>query len=148
MSSPSATDDALFLDQQLCFVVYSTSLAMTQVYKPLLAEIGLTYPQYLVMLVLWERDNINVKELAKRLQQESGSLSPVLKRMQADGLLTRQRDPSDERNLSLALTPKGSALKEKATAVNSAFGAACGLGSDDIAALRNQLARLRNRLVN
>jgi MarR family transcriptional regulator, organic hydroperoxide resistance regulator len=147
MSSPSAIDNALFLDQQLCFVVYSTSLAMTQIYKPLLAEIGLTYPQYLVMLVLWEKDGINVKELAKRLQQESGSLSPVLKRMQADGLLTRQRDPSDERNLSLALTPKGQALKEKATGVNNTFGAACGLGSDDIAALRSQLAKLRNRLV-
>ncbi len=140
--------DALLLDQQLCFAVYSTSLAMTQVYKPLLAEIGLTYPQYLIMLVLWEQEGITVRELAQRLHQESGSLSPVLKRMEADGNLLRRRDPSDERNLSLTLTPAGRVLREKAKAVNASFGAACSLSRGDIARVRDDLIELRQSLLS
>lgn len=148
MSPKSPPDNTLFLDQKLCFAVYSTSLAMTQIYKPLLAKIGLTYPQYLIMSVLWENDNINVKELANRLQQESGSLSPVLKRMQNEDLLIRQRDPNDERNLVLMLTKNGRALKERAKTVNKAFGNECGLSSKEVTILCESLVSLRSRLIN
>lgn len=141
----SATDP-LALDQQLCFAVYSTSLAMTQVYKPLLAEIGLTYPQYLIMLALWEREGITVRELAERLHQESGSLSPVLKRMEADGYLLRRRDPQDERNLALTLTPEGRALRDQARTVNQSFGSSCALAPDELTSLRDSLVALRVRL--
>jgi MarR family transcriptional regulator, organic hydroperoxide resistance regulator len=147
MSHKIIPDDALFLDKKLCFVVYSTSLAMTQIYKPLLEEIGLTYPQYLIMSVLWEKDNINVKELANRLQQESGSLSPVLKRMQTEDLLTRQRDANDERNLVLTLTANGHALKERAKTVDTAFGNECGLSNEEVSILRDSLVSLRSRLL-
>ena len=96
-------EDRLKLDQQLCFALYSTSLAMTKVYKPLLEAVGLTYPQYLMMLVLWESDGLTLKELAKRLHQDSGALTPVLKRLEAEGYVTRKRSLQDERNLSICL---------------------------------------------
>jgi len=140
-------DKTLFLDQKLCFAVYSTSLAMTQKYKPLLEKIGLTYPRYLIMLVLWEKDSINVKELANRLQQNSGSLSPVLKSMQNDGLLSRQRDPLDERNLVLLLTKKGQELKKQAKLIDSKFGSACGVSNEEAMILLNLLIPLRVRLM-
>jgi len=142
----SKSSNAMLLDQQLCFSVYSTSLAMTQAYKPLLEDIGLTYPQYLVMLVLWERDGITVKSLAEQLSQDSGSVTPVVKRLEAEGLLLRMRDPQDERNLALTLTPKGRALKEKGARVNQAFAKVCGLSTGELAALRSSMAQLRSRL--
>jgi DNA-binding MarR family transcriptional regulator len=138
--------DALLLDQQLCFSVYSASLAMTQAYKPLLEEIGLTYPQYLVMLVLWEGDGLTVKALAERLGQDSGSVTPVVKRLAAEGLVLRNRDPRDERNLAITLTPKGRALRERGLKVNQAFARACGLSSQALAELRSSLQQVRSRL--
>ena len=92
-------DQALLLDNQLCFALYSTSLAMTKVYKPLLDELGLTYPQYLAMLVLWERDGLMVSELGERLFLDSGTLTPLLKRLEGAGLVARIRDVADERRV-------------------------------------------------
>ena len=89
---PISADQALKLDNQLCFAVYSASLAMTKAYKPLLSELGLTYPQYLVLLVLWEQDGLQVSELGERLTLDSGTLTPLLKRMEASGWVTRERD--------------------------------------------------------
>ena len=136
----------LLLDEQLCFAVYTTSLAMTQTYKPLLEAIGLTYPQYLLMLTLWEGDGLTVKELSHRLHQDPGSVTPVLKRLEADGLLKRLRDPADERSLAVTLTAKGRALREKAKAVNKQFGAACALPDADVVRLRDALIGLRTKL--
>jgi DNA-binding MarR family transcriptional regulator len=138
--------DSLLLDQQLCFALYSASLAMTKLYKPLLESIGLTYPQYLVMLVLWENDGIPLRELAERLHQDSGALTPVVKRLEAEGHVRRQRDPEDERNLAIRLTETGRALRARAKRVHSAVGQACGLGSGEVASLRQTLLDLRASL--
>src|SRR3954454_3147358 len=111
-------DKALRLKNHLCSALSSAPLAITKLYKPLLEEIGLTYPQYLVMLVLWEGDGLTVKALAERLGQDSGSVTPVVKRLAAEGLVLRNRDPRDERNLAIVLTPKGRALRERGLKVN------------------------------
>jgi len=102
----------LALDHQLCFALYSASLAMTKAYKPLLAPLGLTYPQYLVMLVLWEGDGVTVSHVGERLSLDSGTLTPLLKRLQALGLLQRLRDAADERRVLLQLTPGGGELQQ------------------------------------
>jgi len=102
----------LALDHQLCFALYSASLAMTKAYKPLLAPLGLTYPQYLVMLVLWEGDGVTVSHVGERLSLDSGTLTPLLKRLQALGLLQRLRDAADERRVLLQLTPAGRELQQ------------------------------------
>ena len=138
--------DPLLLDQQLCFALYSTSLAMTKVYKPLLEEVGLTYPQYLMMLVLWENDQLPLKELARRLHQDSGALTPVLKRLEAEGYLTRQRNAEDERNLSIELTERGRALREQARKINGTVSGYCALGDAQLDQLRENLKALRARL--
>src|SRR5436190_16074857 len=100
-------DELLHLDNQLCFSLYSASLAMTKLYKPLLDEIGLTYPQYLAMLVLWERDGLMVSELGERLYLDSGTLTPLLKRLEAAGLIARIRAVEDERRVHITLTAAG-----------------------------------------
>ncbi|MET3432267.1 DNA-binding MarR family transcriptional regulator [Herbaspirillum seropedicae] len=110
-------DQALLLDHQLCFAMYSASLAMTKAYKKLLAPLDITYPQYLVMMVLWEKDQVTVSELGGRLFLDSGTLTPLLKRMEAMGLLHRTRDAEDERRVLVSLTPAGRALREKARTV-------------------------------
>lgn len=138
--------DPLLLDQQLCFALYSTSLAMTKVYKPLLEEVGLTYPQYLMMLVLWENDRLPLKELARRLHQYSGALTPVLKRLEAEGYVTRQRNAEDERNLSIELTASGRALRERAREINGTISSYCALGDAQMNALRENLMTLRAKL--
>ncbi|GAC1035857.1 MarR family transcriptional regulator [Pseudomonas sp. No.117] len=138
--------DPLLLDQQLCFALYSTSLAMTKVYKPLLEEVGLTYPQYLMMLVLWENDHLPLKELARRLHQDSGALTPVLKRLEAEGYVTRQRSAEDERNLSIELTAQGRTLRERARKINGTIGGYCALGDAEMTELRENLMALRSKL--
>ncbi|WP_158890369.1 MULTISPECIES: MarR family winged helix-turn-helix transcriptional regulator [unclassified Pseudomonas] len=138
--------DPLLLDQQLCFALYSTSLAMTKVYKPLLEEVGLTYPQYLMMLVLWENDRLPLKELARRLHQDSGALTPVLKRLEAEGYVTRQRNAEDERNLSIELTESGRTLRERAKKINGTIGGYCALGDAEMTQLRENLMTLRAKL--
>jgi MarR family transcriptional regulator, organic hydroperoxide resistance regulator len=135
---PSHPD--LRLDRQICFALYNASRAVTQAYLPLLAPLGLTYPQYLVMLVLWEGDGASVKELGRRLELDSGTLTPLLKRVEAAGLVVRRRDAADERVVRVHLTPKGRALEAKAAAVPA--GMACRLGTT-----RAEMGRLRDELV-
>lgn len=106
-------DDILKLDNQLCFALYATNRAMTKAYKPLLDPFNLTYPQYLVLLVLYETDGIGVKALGDRLYLDSGTLTPLLKRMEASDLLTRDRSEDDERKVMITLTQKGTSLKDQ-----------------------------------
>jgi MarR family transcriptional regulator, organic hydroperoxide resistance regulator len=107
----------LALDSQLCFLFHRISRDLTAAYRPLLDELGLTYPQYLVMLVLWEEDGLGVGEIGTRLHLDSGTLSPLLRRMQVAGLLTRHRSADDERRVSISLTTTGRALRDRAAAV-------------------------------
>ena len=136
----------LLLDNQLCFALYSASLAMTKLYKPLLDALGLTYPQYLVMLSLWERDGLTVSELGERLFLDSGTLTPLLKRMESAGLLQRQRDAQDERRVRIALTPAGRALRAQAEAIPACILAHSQLPLPELQALTQQVQALRNQL--
>ncbi len=138
--------DWLALDHQLCFALYAASLAMTKAYKPLLAPLGLTYPQYLVLLVLWEDDGISVSRLGERLTLDSGTLTPLLKRLEAQGLLRRRRDSTDERRVLLDLTSAGQALREQALAVPQAIACASACDLPQISALAAQLHTLRRQL--
>jgi len=138
----------LALDRQLCFAMYSASLAMTKVYKPLLAPLRLTYPQYLVMLVLWEGDGITVSQLGERLTLDSGTLTPLLKRLEALGYVQRLRDAADERRVLLQLTPAGRRLKARAVAVPQAVARATACDLGEVSALAAQLQRLRDRLID
>jgi MarR family transcriptional regulator, organic hydroperoxide resistance regulator len=144
-AAPTAAD-WLALDRQLCFAMYAASLAMTKVYKPLLAPLGLTYPQYLVMLVLWEGDGVTVSQLGDRLTLDSGTLTPLLKRLEALGYLQRLRDTADERRVLLQLTPAGRRLKARAAAVPLAIAGATACNLAEVSALAEQLHRLRHRL--
>src|SRR4030081_1934522 len=109
MARKPAVDWPLQLDNQICFAVYSTAHAFNRVYKPLLDRLGLTYPQYLVMLVLWERDDVPLKDIGERLVLDSGALTPLLERLEASGLIKRPRSTEDERQVKIALTAKGRA---------------------------------------
>jgi DNA-binding MarR family transcriptional regulator len=141
-----AADVPLLLGNQLCFAVYSTAHAFTRAYKPLLDRLGLTYPQYLVMLVLWERDGVPVKHVGERLLLDSGTLTPLLKRLEAADLVRRTRSTEDERQVLIALTPRGQALKEKARAVPQAILAASACSISELSAMKNELVALRDRL--
>ncbi|MEU6546498.1 MarR family transcriptional regulator [Streptomyces sp. NPDC046859] len=138
---PASGPGSLLLDDQLCFALYAASRAVTARYRPLLDELGLTYPQYLVMLALWEQDAISVRDLGAALQLESSTLSPLLKRLEAAGLLRRERRPDDERSVAIRLTEAGARLRERATAVPLAIGDAMGLTTEQDA-LAKQLLRL------
>lgn len=136
----------LHLDNQLCFALYSASLAMTKLYKPLLDELGLTYPQYLVMLALWERDGQMVSELGGRLSLDSGTLTPLLKRLEAGGLVTRMRDVQDERRVHVTLTAAGRRLKLRAQEIPACIVAATQCSLADVVRLTRELRELRARL--
>ncbi|RKQ88082.1 DNA-binding MarR family transcriptional regulator [Solirubrobacter pauli] len=136
MSSTAAPENPLALDQQVCFALYSASRAITSAYRPLLAPLGLTYPQYLVMLALWERAPRTVRELGETLHLESGTLSPLLKRMEANGLVRRTRSTDDERRVLVALTAAGTALRERAETVPEQLYAATGIDAETLVALR------------
>ena len=142
----SSADFPLRLGNQICFAVYSTAHAFNRVYKPLLDKLGLTYPQYLVMLVLWERDDVPLKDIGERLFLDSGTLTPLLKRMEAADLIKRTRGSADERQVLIALTPKGHALKEKARAVPEGILASSACSTGDLSAIRNEIVALRDRL--
>jgi DNA-binding MarR family transcriptional regulator len=142
----SANDAALRLDNQLCFALYSTSLAMTKLYKPLLEELQLTYPQYLVMMVLWEQDGMSVSALGDRLYLDSGTLTPLLKRMEQAGLLSRQRSTADERRVEVFLSLKGRSLKVQATRIPACVLAAADCPLDELIGLTQQVQALRERL--
>jgi len=134
------------LDQHLCFKLYSTSLKMTQLYKPILSALNLTYPQYLVMVVLWEQEGLGIKALAERLQQDSGSITPLVKRLEAEGYLVRDRDPDDERNRVLTLTDKGRKLRAEGVKVSEKIAQACAITSAEVDRLAAGLDKLRQNL--
>lgn len=147
-TSPAAqTLDPLALDNQFCFALYSASLAMTKTYKPFLDKLGLTYPQYLVMLVLWEQDDVLVKSIGEKLFLDSGTLTPLLKRLEASSLIERTRDEADERQVRITLTKEGRALKKKAQAIPHQVLCASGQPIDVLVNLRGQLSSIRKELV-
>ena len=135
--TPRRSESALSLDDQLCFALYAASRAVTAYYRPMLDRLGLTYPQYLVLLVLWEQGDLTVKELGARLRLDYGTLSPLLKRLENSGLVLRSRRADDERSVTVALTERGAALRSDAACLPPAVQSAMAL--DD-----RQLARLRN----
>lgn len=140
--------DWLQLDNQVCFALYSTSLAMTKLYKPLLAPLGITYPQYLAFLVLWERDGLTVGELGERLFLDSGTLTPLLKRMEAAGWLQRERAADDERRVIVSLTPEGRALRQQARQVPAQLAQASGCSIGELTDLTQRLQQLRRQLLD
>lgn len=138
--------ELLRLDHQVCFALYSASLAMTRLYAPLLDALGLTYPQYVALLALWERDGLTVSELGERLFLDSGTLTPLLKRLQAAGLVARQRDPQDERRVRITLTPQGLALRQRAEDIPRCVLERSQCDVSELQALTRQLTTLRDRL--
>jgi DNA-binding MarR family transcriptional regulator len=136
---------SLLLDEQLCFALYAAQRAVTAAYRPLLEELGLTYPQYLVLLVLGERGQTTVKELATALRLDYGTVSPLLKRLEAAGLVRRERSARDERSVFVAVTGRGEQLRERAENVPQALLSAAGLGGDEVARLREELWRLAKK---
>ncbi|MFM2278613.1 MAG: Organic hydroperoxide resistance transcriptional regulator [Pseudomonadota bacterium] len=138
--------DILTLENQLCFAVYSASHAFTRAYKPLLADLGLTYPQYLVMLVLWERRSATVGEIGAALSLDSGTLSPLLKRLEASGLVRRERSREDERQVTVHLTAEGTAARSKAEKVMAGIAERVGCSLDEMVALKENLNNLRKNL--
>ncbi|MET3924483.1 DNA-binding MarR family transcriptional regulator [Devosia sp. 2618] len=138
--------DPLKLDSMLCFAVYAAGHAFTRFYKPRLDALGLTYPQYLAFLVLWEADGLTVKALGEKLFLDSGTITPLIKRLEARSLVRRQRDEQDERLVRIFLTEEGQAMRAKALAVPLAVGSALGVGMDEAAVLRESLHQLRERL--
>jgi MarR family transcriptional regulator, organic hydroperoxide resistance regulator len=141
-----SAEQALRLDNQICFAVYSAAHAFNRVYKPLLDRLGLTYPQYLVMLVLWERDNIPLKDIGERLFLDSGTLTPLLKRLEGTDLIKRTRSTEDERQVLIELTRDGHALREKAKAVPQSILAASACSVGELVAMKNEIVALRDRL--
>jgi MarR family transcriptional regulator, organic hydroperoxide resistance regulator len=138
---PPASRPDFVLDEQLCFALHSASRAMTNCYRPLLDDIGLTYSQYAVMLVLWEHESVTLGRLCTRLQLDTGTLSPLLKRLAAEGLLTRRRRAEDERTVQLTLTERG-----RAAPIQTRVQEATGLSAGELAALRDDLHGIAARL--
>ncbi len=146
---PSKTlppDAVLRLDQQLCFALYSASHAMSKAYKPHLEALGLTYPQYLVMLVLWERDGLTVSEIGEQLYLDSGTLTPLLKRLEAAGYLSRLRDAADERRVLVQLSAAGRRLKVRAATIPGCMLQAAQCSLTELKTLTRQVQQLRDRL--
>lgn len=146
MDTRQPANSLLQLDGQLCFALYSASLAMNKVYRKLLRELDLTYPQYLVMLVLWEGDALTVTDIGERLYLDSATLTPLLKRLEAAGLVSRARSASDERQVIISLTSQGKALRRKAQAVPEQVGCAVQCSPEQLQALHQELSTLRERL--
>ncbi|WP_022722030.1 MarR family winged helix-turn-helix transcriptional regulator [Rhodopseudomonas sp. B29] len=152
MKSPSPSSraprspDKQKLENQLCFALYSTLLGVNKVYRGLLREFDLTYPQYLVMLVLWEKDRVNVSEICDQLYLETTTLTPLLKRLEARGLISRRRSAEDERQVIVGLTDEGRALRQQLKHVPDCLGAAMGGSLDEIVELRNKLTKVRANL--
>lgn len=144
----SAVTDDLVLRRQVCFALYAASRALTDVYRPILDEFGLTYPQYLVLLVLWERpdDAPTVSELGAELRLDSGTLSPLLKRLEGAGLVARRRSVRDERRVEVGLTEQGRALRQQVDEVPLQIARATGLGITELVALRDTLTRVTDTI--
>ena len=139
-------DEEKRLERQLCFAVYSAAHAFNRAYKPILDRVGLTYPQYLVMLVLWEKGCLSVKTIGEKLDLDSGTLSPLLKRLEQAGMIDRARDQKDERQVIISLTERGSDMKCQVGTIMDAIGQATGCDMTEIANLRDQLRRLKTNL--
>ncbi|MBB6506465.1 DNA-binding MarR family transcriptional regulator [Sphingomonas endophytica] len=140
--------DARPLDEQLCFSLYSASMAVGRAYKPLLDAIGITYPQYLVLHALWEQDARTIGAIAERLALESSTVTPLVKRLEAAGHVTRQRNPDDERQVRVLLTDSGRALRERCGCLAEELVARSGLSLDQLASLNRQVAALRSALAS
>lgn len=138
--------DELKLENQLCFAVYAFSREITKIYRPYLEPLGLTYTQYLVMIVLWEQDGISLKELGRRLKLDSGTLTPLLKKLEKDGNIERHRDRKDERNLIIHLSEKGRKLMDEAEHVPHKIACSLPLDIPDLEALRDQLKGILDQL--
>ncbi|MBA9066299.1 DNA-binding MarR family transcriptional regulator [Methylobacterium sp. RAS18] len=138
--------DPLLLDNQLCYALYAAAHRMTKSYRPMLERMGLTYPQYLVLLVLWESDGVTVSEIGRRLRLDSGTLTPVLKRLETSGLLNRNRRQSDEREVEIALTDQGRALRSEAIAVRQSVMCQLNMSEPEIQAMRADLNALIENL--
>ncbi|MFC4061582.1 MarR family winged helix-turn-helix transcriptional regulator [Planomonospora corallina] len=132
----------MLLENQVCFEVHAAARALDGLYRRLLRDLGLTYPQYLAMMVLWEREPVTVKELGAALRLDSGTLSPLLKRLEAQGLVRRERSASDERSVLVRLTPGGAGLRARAEEIPARVAAATGLGLEELVGLRDTLRRL------
>ncbi|MFK3689085.1 MarR family winged helix-turn-helix transcriptional regulator [Agrobacterium tumefaciens] len=139
-------ESLLRLDQQICFALYGAAHAFTRAYKPLLDPIGLTYPQYLVMMALWEKETSTVKALGEMLGLDSGTLSPLLKRLEHAGLITRKRGTVDERQVLVALTKKGAELKKEGVKIMAAIGSATGCGLEELVQIRDRVNALKDNL--
>ncbi|MCK8676984.1 MarR family winged helix-turn-helix transcriptional regulator [Streptomyces lichenis] len=139
-------EEVLRLDHQICFSLHAAARAFNGVYRTALKDLGLTYPQYLVMLVLWEHGELPVKRIGERLRLDSGTLSPLLKRLEATGCVERRRSPEDERSVTVRPTPAGAALRERALDVPRRIGAATGMELAEIMELRVRLDRLTEAL--
>ncbi|WP_059017102.1 MarR family transcriptional regulator [Mycobacterium sp. M26] len=136
------------LDDQLCFALYSASRAVTAAYRPVLAELNLTYPQYLVLLVLWEEGHANVSRLSERLHLDSGTLSPLLKRLEAIGYISRERSADDERRVDIVLTPTGKRLQHKAACIPERLMESSEMSPEEIVALRDAVLRLSEAVLS
>lgn len=141
-------DDLLKVDNFICFALYSAGHAFTRLYKPLLEPLGLTYPQYLVMAVLWEKDGQPVGEIGEKLLLESSTLTPLLKRLETAGLVRRTRDRDDERVVRIQLTPEGAALKQKAMGIPEAIGCSTSLSLPEVMKLTGEIKALRKKLLD
>jgi DNA-binding MarR family transcriptional regulator len=140
------TPSPLALSNQLCFAFYSVSHAFSRAYRQFLDPLGLTYPQYVVLLVLWEQDGLTVREIGDRLFLDSGTLTPLLKRLETAGHVRRARDKKDERQVRVSLTETGRDLREKAEEIPHQVGCVLGLPVDELRSLTEQVAKLRGRL--
>lgn len=138
----------LLLGNQLCFQLYAASRAVTQLYRPLLEPLGITYPQYLVMLVLWEEESTNVKNLGERLMLDSGTLTPLLKKLESKELLTRERSRNDERHVLIRLTPKGLALKQQAQLIPGSLVCAMSSSVEEVTHIHQVITQFLSQLKN
>lgn len=143
----TAAPDPLHLDQQFCFAVYSTMHALNRTYKPLLERLGITYPQYIVLLVLWERDGIPVGEIGEKLMLDSSTLTPLLKRMEAAGIIRRTRNPDDERQVLIALTGEGKAMRKTAAEFPESLLCAAGCSVADLVSLKERMLAVRDNML-
>ncbi|MBB6730464.1 MarR family winged helix-turn-helix transcriptional regulator [Cohnella zeiphila] len=139
-------EDLLKLDNQICFAVYACAREITKLYHPLLQPLGLTYTQYIALLALWEKDGVTVKELGRRLYLDSGTLTPLLKKLETSGYLTRTRDPEDERNVRIELTPQGRSLKRQACAIPEKLFVQAGVTAEEAANVHGQMMELLRRI--
>lgn len=149
MSAPPATAplaDVLRLDNQLCFSIYAASRAITRAYRPILEPYGLTYPQYLVLLILWESDGQSVNQIGERLDLDSGTLTPLLKRMEQAGFVVRERDPGDERRVRIRLAPQGLSLRDVATRIPETLVANSHLDPDEMVRTKALVDRVLSQM--